>query len=162
MKRRFTACRIVQAFILILIVMLLPVTVWAQETTLTTVVPSSHTLHIEVTGNGTIVVEGVAYTKTADIQVQRQHRPEISIQAANDSKIKTVLWDSEDITAAFQDGKWIAPEITENAVLTVTFEKISSTPQTGDSFYPESWFCLLIFSALGFVVCLRKRKNSYA
>ena len=162
MKRRSTACRIVPALFLAAIVMLLPVTVWAQETTLTTVVPSSHTLHIELTGEGTIIVDGVAYTKTADIQVQRQHRPEISIQAANDSKLKTVLWGNEDVTAAFQNGKWIAPEITENAVLTVTFEKISSTPQTGDSFHPELWFCLLTFSALGFVVCLRKCKKTYA
>ncbi|MBE6981730.1 MAG: hypothetical protein E7437_05345 [Ruminococcaceae bacterium] len=162
MRRKSTACRIVPALFLVAIVMLLHVTVWAQETTLTTVVPSSHTLHIEVTGNGTIVVDEVAYTKTADVQVQRQHRPEVSIQAANDSKIKTVLWGSEDITAAFQDGKWIAPEITENAVLTVTFEKISSTPQTGDSFHPVSWFGLQTFSMLGLAVCLRKRKTTYA
>jgi len=162
MKRRSTACRIVPALFLAAFIMLLPVTVWAQETTLTTVVPSSHTLHIEVTGNGTIVVDGVAYTKTADIQVQRQRRLEISIQAANDSKIKTVLWGSEDITAAFQDGKWTAPEITEDAVLTVTFEKISSTPQTGDSFHPELWIGLLTSSMFGLAVCLRKRKKTYA
>lgn len=162
MKRRSTACRIVPSLFLAAIVMLLPVTVWAQETTLTTVVPSSHTLHIELTGEGTIIVDGVAYTKTADIQVQRQRRPEISIQAANGSKIKTVLWGSEDITAAFQDGKWIAPEITEDAVLTVTFEKISNTPQTGDSFHPVSWFGLLIFSMFGLAVCLRKCKKTYA
>jgi len=162
MKRRSTACRIVPALFLAAFIMLLPVTVWAQETTLTTVVPSSHTLHIEVTGNGTIVVDEVAYTKTADIQVQRQRRLEISIQAANDSKIKTVLWGSEDITAAFQDGKWTAPEITEDAVLTVTFEKISSTPQTGDSFHPELWIGLLTSSMFGLAVCLRKRKKTYA
>ena len=159
MKRKSTACKIVPALFLAAFIMLLPVTVWAQETTLTTVVPSSHTLHIELTGEGTIIVDGVAYTKTADVQVQRQHRPEISIQAANDSKIKTVLWGSEDITAAFQDGKWIAPEITENAVLTVTFEKISSTPQTGDSFQPELWLGLLTFSTLSLAVCMLKRKK---
>lgn len=159
MKRRSTACRIVQALFLAAFIMLLPVTVWAQETTLTTVIPSSHTLHIELTGDGTIIVDGVAYAKAADIQVQRQHRPEITIQAADGSKIKTVLWGNEDVTAAFQNGKWIAPEITENAVLTVTFEKISSTPQTGDSFHPELWFCLLTFSTLSLAVCMLKRKK---
>ena len=159
MKRRSTACRIVPALFLAAIVMLLPVTVWAQETTLTTVVPSSHTLHIEVTGNGTIVVDGVAYTKTVDIQVQRQYRPEISIQAADGSKIKTVLWGSEDVTTAIQNGKWTAPEITEDAVLTVTFEKINSTPQTGDSFHPELWISVLTFSTLSLAVCMLKRKK---
>lgn len=162
MKRRSTAYRIVQALFLAAIVMLLPVAVWAQETTLTTVVPSSHILHLELTGEGAIVVDGVAYAKTADIQVQRQHRPEITIQAADGSKIKDVLWCREDVTTAIQNGKWTAPEITEDAVLTVTFEKISNTPQTGDSFHPGLWIGLLIFSALCLMVCLLKHKKTYA
>ena len=162
MKRKSTACRIVQALFLIAIVMFLPMTVWAQETVLTTVVPSSHTMQLVLTGEGTILVDGVAYTKTVDIQVQRQHRPEISILTADGSKIKTVLWGSEDVTAAFQDGKWTAPEILNDVALTVTFEKISSTPQTGDYTYPEFWFGLLIFSMLGLIVCLLLRKKKYA
>lgn len=162
MTKESTACRIVQALFLAIIVMLLPVTVWAQETTLTTVVPSSHTLHIEVTGDGTITIDGVAYTQTADVQVWRQHRPEITIQTAEGSKIKTILWGSQDVTAAFQDGKWTAPEILNDAVLTVTFEKISNTPQTGDSFHPEFCITLLIFSMLGFAICLLGYKKKYA
>lgn len=162
MKRKSTACRIVQALFLAAIAMLLPITVWAQETTLTTVVPTNHILHIEVTGDGTITIDGVAYTQTADVQVWRQHRPEINIQAADGSIIKTVLWGNEDVTAAFQDGKWTAPEVLEDAVLTVTFEKISNTPQTGDNFHPECWIGLLVFSMLGFAVCLLGHKKKYA
>ena len=162
MKRRSTACRIVQALFLAAIVMLLPVAVWAQETTLTTVIPSSHTLHIELTGEGTIIVDGVAYAKTADIQVQRQSRPEIALQIADGYKIKYILWGSEDVTTAIQNGKWTAPEITEDAVLTVTFEKISNTPQTGDTFHLELWLGLLSFSMLGLAVCLLKYKKTYA
>ena len=162
MKRKITAYRIAQLFFLTLFIVLLPFTVWAQETVLTTIVPSSHALHIDVAGEGTILVDGVAYTKTADIQVQRQHRPELSVLAADGSKIETVLWGSEDVTAAFQDGKWTAPEILNNAALTVTFEKTSSTPKTGDNAYPELWFGLLIFSMFGLIVCLLHRKKEYA
>lgn len=162
MKRRSTAYRIVPALFLAAIVMLLPVTVWAQETTLTTVVPSSHTLHIELTGEGTIIVDGVAYTKSADIQIQRQSKPEISLQAANGYTIKAILWGSENVTETFRNGKWTAPEITEDAVLTVTFEKISSPPQTGDTFHPELWFALLIFSMFGLTVCLLRSKKAFA
>ena len=162
MKKKSTAYRIVQASILVMIVMLLPVTVWAQETTLTTVVPSSHILHIELTGEGTIIVDGVAYTKAASLQVKRQSRPEIALQIADGYKIKSVLWGNEDVTAAFQDGKWTAPEVLEDAALTVTFEKISNTPQTGDPFRPELWFGLLTLSMLGLVICLLKRKKTCA
>lgn len=161
MKRRSTACRIVQAFILVLIVMLLPITVWAQETTLTTTIPSSHTLHMEVTGNGTIKVDGVAYTKTADIQVQRQYRPEISILAADGSKIKSVFWGSEDVTVAFQNGKWTAPEILEDAVLKVVFEGPSDIPQTGDHRPLDFWVLLMFLSAglFGLLMASPKRRN---
>lgn len=162
MKRRSTACRIVPALFLAAIVMLLPVTVWAQETTLTTVIPSSHTLHIELIGEGTIVVDGVAYTKTADIQVERQSRPEIALQIADGYKIKSILWGSEDVTTAIQNGKWTAPEITEDAVLTVTLEKTSITPQTGDTFHPELWLGLLTLSMLGLAACLLNRKKASA
>ena len=162
MKRKSTACRIIQALFLVAIIMFLPMTVWAQETTLTTVVPSSHTLHIELTGEGTIIVDGIAHTKTANIQVQRQHSPEISIQAADGSKIKTVLWGNEDVTAVFQNGKWTAPEITEDVAITVTLEKTSTTPQTGDTSCPELWFGLLIFSMFGLIVCLLRRKKKCA
>lgn len=160
MKRKLTACRIVQAFILVLVVILLPITVWAQETTLTTTIPSSHTLHMEVTGNGTIKVDGVAYTKTASLQVQRQHRPEISVLAA-DGKIKTVLWDGDDVTAAFQSGKWTAPEILEDAVLTVVFEGPSDIPQTGDHRSLDFWVLLMFLSAglFGLFLTALKRRN---
>ena len=161
MKRKSTACRIVQAFILVLIVMLLPITVWAQETTLTTTIPSSHTLHMEVTGNGTIKVDGVAYTTTADIQIQRQCRPEISLQITEGQKIKSVLWDGDDVTAAFQSGKWTAPEILEDAVLTVVFEGPSDIPQTGDHRPLDFWVLLMFLSAglFGLLMASQKRRN---
>lgn len=152
--KKITAC-----ILFLAIFVLPPVTAQAQETILTAVVPSSHTIHLALTGEGTVLVDEVAYTKTADIQVQRQHRPEITILAADGSKIKTVLWGSEDVTAAFQDGKWTAPEILNDAALTVTFEKTSSTPQTGDNAHPELWFALLIFSMFGLIVCLLRRKK---
>ena len=162
MKRKPTAYRIVQAFILILIVMLLPITVWAQETTLTAVVPSSHTLHIELTGEGTIVVDGVAYTKTADVQIQRQSQPKIAVQIADGYKIKSVFWGSEDVTTAIQNGKWTAPEITEDAVLTVTLERVGSVPATGDTVHFGLWLTILMFSLFGLTICLLRSKKEIA
>lgn len=159
MKRKSTAYRIVQAFILVVVVMLLPAKAWAQETNLTTVVPASHTLHIELTGNGTVVVDGVSYTQAADLQVQRHSKPEITVLAADGSKIKTVLWGNEDVTVNFQNGKWTMPEVTEDIILSVAFEKISSTPQTGDAFDLNLWASLLIVSAFGMIICLLSIKK---
>lgn len=153
MKQKLTA------WLILAILFLLPITAQAQETTLTTVVPSGHTIHLTLAGEGTVLVGGVAYTKSADIQVPRQHRPVISVSAADGSKVKTVLWDGEDVTAAFQNGKWTAPEILNDAVLTVTFQKLSSTPQTGDAFCVKLWISLLISSLFGLAICLLPRRK---
>lgn len=161
MKRKSTACRIVRVVFLALMIGLLSVTVWAQETTLQTIVPSNHIIHLDLKGTGTILVDGVAYSDSADIQVQRQHRPEISIPVAEGKKIKSVLWGSEDVTSAFENGKWVTPEIVEDVVLTITLEEISSTPQTGDNSNLNLWVVLLSISLIGLVVCLRRSKKEY-
>ena len=159
MKRKCTACRIVQALILVAIIMLLPMTVWAQETTLTTVVPSSHLLHLELTGEGAIVVDGVAYTQSADIQIQRKSRPKISLQITDGNKVKSVLWGSEDITETIRKGSWTMPEVTEDVTLTITFEQTSSTPQTGDASRPDLWFIIAALSLIGIIICWLMRKK---
>ena len=159
MKRKNTACKVIQALILAAIVMLLPVTVWAQETTLTTVVPSSHVLHLELTGEGAVVVDGVAYTQSADIQIQRKSRPEISLQIADGNKVKSVLWGSEDITEAIRKGSWTMPEVIGDVSLSVTFEKVSDNPQTGDAFDLLLWFAIAALSLLGLTICWLMRKK---
>ena len=159
MKRKNTACKLVQLLILAAIVMLLPVTVWAQETTLTTVVPSSHTLHLELSGEGAIVVDGVAYTQSADIQIQRKSRPEISLQITDGNKVKSALWGSENITEAIRKGSWTMPEVIEDVSLSVTFEKTSSTPQTGDASRPDLWFIIAALSLIGMIICWLMRKK---
>ena len=159
MRNRNTACKLIQALVLAAIVMLLPVTVWAQETTLTTVVPSSHVLHLELTGEGAIVIDRVAYTQSADIQIQRKSKPEISLQITDGHKVKSVLWGSEDITEAIRKGSWTMPEVTEDVALTVTFEKTSSTPQTGDASRPDLWFTIAALSLIGMIICWLMRKK---
>ena len=159
MKRKNTACKLIQALILAAIVMLLPVTVWAQETTLTTVVPSSHVLHLELTGEGAVVVDGVTYTQSADIQIQRKSRPEISLQITDGNKVKSVLWGGEDITASISKGSWTMPEVIEDVMLTVTFEKTSSAPQTGEVSQPTLWFAIAALSWIGMIICWLMRKK---
>lgn len=161
MKRRSTACKMVQIFFLAAMAMLLCVPVWAQETALTAVVPSHHTLHVEVMGAGSVTVDGVVYTKTGDVQVPRQHRPEISVLAADGSKLKTILWDNRNVTAAFQNGKWLASEAISDATLTVAFENVGSPPKSGDAFHWEPLATLLMGSMFGLAVCLLLRAKEY-
>ena len=162
MKRTPTAYKKLLVFILTLFALVSPISVFAQDTTLTTTVPSSHIIHISVTGFGNVYVDDIPYTSSADIEVQRAQRPEISVQAAAGYKVKSIVWCSKDVTSSFQNGKWTAPELLEDATLIVIFENTSSVPQTGDSSNLPMWISLLILSSAGLGICMiqtRKRKS---
>lgn len=160
MKRKSTACQIVRLLFLALIVALLPVSVWAQETTLTTTVPAVHTLHIALNGNGQIVVDGVPYEQTADIQIKRHSTPEISVMPDSGWKLKSVSLDGQDVTTEFQSGAFKFSEMREDLELTVVFEAQSSTPQTGDQSNIEILYLLMFLSVIGMLLCVLARRKT--
>lgn len=160
MKRKSTACHIVRFLFLVLIVALLPVSVWAQETTLTTTVPSVHTLHIALSGNGKIVVDGVPYEQNASLQIKRHSTPEISVIPDSGWKLKSVSLDGQDITAEFQSGVFAFSEMCEDLKLTVVFETQSSTPQTGDQSNIEILKLMMFLSVIGILLCVMGRRKA--
>ena len=163
MKRKSTAYQIVRLLVLVLIIALLPISVWAQEATLTANVPSVHNLHIELTGNGAIVVDGVPYENTVNLQIKRHSTPAISATPDNGWKIKTILLDGIEITQKVQSGTFAFSEMCHDAELIVVFEAQSNTPQTGDTTNIEILFLLMLLSIIGIILCVmtyrRTRKN---
>ena len=154
MKSRSKAYQIVHLLFLVLMIALLPVSVWAQETTLTANVPSVHTLHIELTGNGRIVVDGVPYEKTVSLQIKRHSVPEISVIPDNEWKLKSVFLDGQDITSEFQGGVFDLSEMRDDLKLTVVFEAQSGTPQTGDQTNIEMLSLVMLLSVIGLILCV--------
>lgn len=156
MKRKLTAC----LFVLVILV-LLPVTVWAQETTLTTKIPSSHTLHIDIAGNGEVVIDGISCKQAGDLQIQRGISPQISAEAANGTVLKTAILNDKDITEDLRKGTYKMPQMCFDANLTVVFEAAPSTPQTGDPASVTALCLTMLLSLSGALCCLplpRKRE----
>lgn len=160
MRRRSTAYQIARSLFLVLIIALLSVSVWAQETTLTTNVPSVHMLHIEQTGNGKIIVDGVPYEKTASLQIKRHSTPEVSVIPDDGWKLKSVFLDGQDITSEFQGGAFVFSEMRGDLKLTVVFEAQSGTPQTGDRGNIGILYLLMFLSAFGMILCMTVRRKT--
>lgn len=154
MRRKPTAYQIVRLLFVVLIIALLPVSVWAQETTLTANVPSVHTLHIELTGNGRIVVDGVPYEKTAEIQIKRHSAPAVSATPDSGWKLESVSFGGKDITEQIQNGTFNCPEMCNDAELIVVFESQSNTPQTGDKTNIEILSLVMLLSVVGMILCM--------
>ena len=111
---------------------LIPITVTAQETTLTTTVPSSHILHLDIEGKGTVAVNGIEHSKSKDIFIQRHSEPSIQIQASRGYSVRSVTYNQENITHLFNSGKWTMPKVESDVVLTVVFTRDGSSPPIDD------------------------------
>lgn len=160
MRKKSTAYQIIRLLFVVLIIALLPVSVWAQETTLTANVPSVHALHIELTGNGRIVVDGVPYEKTVSLQIKRHSVPEISVIPDSGWKLESVSFGGKDITEQIQNGTFAFPEMCHDAELIVVFETQSSTPQTGDKSNIEFLYLVMFLSVIGMLLCVIEHRKT--
>ena len=145
--------------VLILCIIHLPISVFAQVTTLKTKVPASHILHIELKGKGTITVDGNTYTKSADIQIDRHRNVTISVQPSDGYSVKTALWNGDNITSAVRNKHWTSPAFEHDSLLSVSFEKVSAIPMTGDTFWFLQWCLLAVGSTIGIGICLLHLKK---
>ena len=145
--KKITACLFILA-----ILVLFPVTVWAQKTTLTTEVPSSHTLYMDITGSGTVIIDGISCTQTVDLQIKRGIAPQISVKPADDAVLKTAVLNEKDITEELRKGTYKMPQMCFDAKLTVVFEAVTGTPQTGDPI-PVTALCFAMVLSLAGVLC---------
>ena len=105
MKHRSSIlCKIVNIFILAAVCLTVPMGVFAAgTTTLKTAVPTNHTIYLSIEGNGTVVIEGKQYSKSANISIDRHSEPFVEIQAAKDYYIRSVTYNQENITQLFNN-----------------------------------------------------------
>ena len=70
MKNKIKLKRIVM-LLAVLLVLLVPYSAFAAQTTLTTTVPSEFPVKIEIEGWGSVIVDDAEYTESTDITVKR-------------------------------------------------------------------------------------------
>ena len=137
----------------------LPITADAQETVFRTAIPSEHSLHLTISGQGIVTIDGKQYSKTTNVPIQRHSEPFVEIQAAKDYYIRYVTYNQENITHLFKSGKWTMPTVEADVLLSVVFVRDSGNPPTGDAFNP--WMMVLLtVSILGLIVCILNHRKS--
>lgn len=150
---RITKCGFYTCILIWLLTFVFPFATNAQETTLITSVPLSHTLHLNIDGKGTVSVNGNKHSKTKNISVNRHSEPFVQIQAARGYSVKSVVYNNENITDLFNSDKWTMPKVEADVSLSVVFVKDSGNPPTGDTFTP--WMMVLLsVSIMGLIMCV--------
>lgn len=146
---------------LVLVLMLnLVIPVFAQTTTLTTTVPDSYLLHLEIQGEGKVAVNDVIYEKSADILVPRNTVITLTLYPKEGYHINGIVYNGDRISADSNNSATL-PNLTEETFLKIKFSPISTTPTTGDSSNPLLRLMLFIISLMSIVFLIGNRKNMF-
>ena len=161
-------CRNSQKIILLLIfpcvlLCLMPVRARASTTNLTTGVPDEVSLHVEITGEGTVTVGEVRLSATETVSVKRHQPVTVSLKPKSGYQVSDVRLNGESVLDSLKDGKLVIDALNLDGTLSVTFSKIpgswnGSNPRTGDqSIVSAIASALLSMTAL--VLVLSRKKN---
>ena len=163
MKTRSNILSKTIAFVLmaaLTLVICCPVAAATNSTTLTTTVPETFPLLLKLSGNGTVAINGVAYTQSGTVEIPRNSPVELRITPDAENEIKSVVYNGFDYTKEAKNGKIVLPAITGEATLYVNFTKIASTPQTGDAYSLLCLTLLMFLSSIGMIATFSIRKKN--
>lgn len=132
----------------------------ATSTTLSTTVPETLPLVLELSGNGTVTINGVAYSQSKIVEIPRHATIALQIIPNAGNKIRSVVYNGIDYTKDAEEGTLMLPAITESSTLCVSFSQSASTPQTGDTSCPLLWFLLMLISLIGIVLLLLVKRRT--
>lgn len=143
------------------LVLSISVTANTGNTTLTTSVPASFALTLEIQGNGTVTINAETYTESNVLQIPCNTDVTLQIVPEQGSNIKSVLYNGSDITGALIDGVVMLPTMSGDSKLNITFGAGHNTPQTGDHAFRSLVMAgiIMMLSLLCLVAVWRAKKK---
>ena len=141
----------ISALLLTVFILMLAPLAFADSTTLTTSVPTIHSISLDIGSGGS--VNGLC-GKT-EIGADRHSKIVFEIKADSGYKIRSAIYNGEDVGAKVSGGKFVIESLESDGSLKVRFLRRIS-PQTGDNSDMLLWSAVLILSGTG--VCLLRKK----
>lgn len=144
---------------------LMPVRALASTTNLTTGVPDEVSLHVEITGEGTVTVGEVRLSATGTVSVKRHQPFTVSLEPKSGYQVSDVRLNGESVLDSLKDGKLVIDALNLDGTLSVTFYKIpgswnGSNPHTGDRQAMVAMIAALTAAASLMLLQLLRKKHS--
>ncbi|MBQ6840081.1 MAG: hypothetical protein IJO45_05270 [Oscillospiraceae bacterium] len=164
MKARSIIRITITILLLAALTLMFSIPVAASSTILTTSVPSSFVLSLEIEGKGTVTVNSVAYTKTNALVIPRNTATAVQVQPDKGYYLKSVIYNSEDITLQLKDGMVTLPAPEQDSCLRITFTVKATGPITGDAGYYTAGIAgtVMVLSLLCLAMLLANRKKKHS
>ena len=143
----------------------MPVRALASTTNLTTGVPDEVSLHVEITGEGTVTVGEVRLSATGTVSVKRHQPVTVSLEPESGYQVSEVRLNGKSVLASLKDGKLVIDALNLDGTLSVTFSKIpgswnGSNPRTGDQQGTAAMIAALTAAASLMLLQLLRKKHS--
>lgn len=143
----------------------MPVLALALTTVLSTNVPDEVSLHVEITGEGTVTVGEVRFSATGTVSVKRHQPFTVSLEPKSGYQVSDVRLNGESVLASLKDGKLVINALNLDGTLSVTFSKIpgswnGSNPRTGDRQAMVAMIAALTAAASLMLLQLLRKKHS--
>ena len=142
----------------------MPVRALALTTVLSTNVPDEVSLHVEITGKGTVTVGEKKLSSTGTAAVKRHQPFTVTLSPQQGYRITAVSFNGKSVLSRLKNGKLTVDELNLDGVLSVTFTKTASSyhgsnPKTGDRsvVVPAMASALLSMTALVLVLSRKKK-----
>ena len=116
-----------------------PVRALALTTALSANVPNEVSLHVEITGKGTVTVGGERLSKTGTVSVKRHQPFDIYLKPKSGYRVTAVYLNGEPVLTSLKSGKLTVDELNLDGILSVTFSEVSgNTASKGDASNPRT------------------------
>ena len=102
-----------------------------QSAVITATVPSDHTVTVYNNDNGDVLIVGKSVIPNNTIlTIARGVEQEYIFRPKSGYQIESVTYNGQDITAEIEGGRWLAPKLTQDSILTAAYGNY--TPQSGN------------------------------
>lgn len=144
----------------------MPVRALASTTNLTTGVPDEVSLHVEITGEGTVTVGEVRLSAAGTVSVKRHQPVTVSLEPKSGYQVSEVRLNGKSVLASLKDGKLVIDALNLDGTLSVTFSKTpgswnGSNPRTGDQQATVAMIAALTAAASLMLLQLLRKKNIF-
>ena len=132
---------------------------YAQTTTLTTTVPGSVLLKLEIQGEGTVLINGVVCDISKEIDVLKNEDVAISFYPKEGYIIDYIVYNGEKILLD-NGGSVVLPCVSDSGSLEVVFQQKATAPTTRDNRKPILYLAVFMFSFIMILIqfSLKDRK----
>lgn len=143
----------------------MPVRALALATELSTNVPGTVSLRVEITGSGTVSVGGEHLSLTGTVTVKRHQPFTVTLSPQQGYRVTAVSLNGQSVLPSLKNGKLTVEDPNLDGVLSVTFTKTASghyesNPKTGDPYVAPAVASALISMTALLLILFRKRSLS--